>query len=880
MAPKYQFYAVRSGRSPSSRGVYTSWAECKKETTGVKRAQHGHKAVFKGFQSKKEAHTYLSFADDDEAALWVHNKSITAEPNTPEGDKRRRKTSEDRLAQREVQSAPDNQSSSSAAPNHPPQRQLRPRGTRPNYAPTKGTQQVPLRAATDTATGAAIADLQHDVRRLREEQERSDQQQAESQQPPGSPPPLIEESLIVTPPGVYTFDRIADKYTLNLSETERLGPGTRGGPETNWGTEPNPRPPQPGWPLHLLPPVLQRLQHQTAPQPTTSIAPTPQPTEPAPQLPTPNQRTQHPTDPKASRTGCSRCVDWNAPPSRGPIGPYDDLYTSDGFAAVREEILETVVLETVQRLSDDDTNLIETLRKQAVAQSRGSQLNFMRVALKDNHASTLKSQFQLEQQRQEDIVWAKVQEIETIYRRKIVRLQVVASKQKDQSQALVQRIAELQQAQKSYISQIATLLQPQAKTQPSGSESAHLPPPSPTPSTPPTQDGQGAQWGEDFDSDTQFDEDGHYIHDPDAIAERRRDWCHSHGQNLPLPSHIAHYNPKDEYDNDSDGESQLTTLLIAEDQRLEREKDEHLRQLIEERRGDGNNGIRQRRKKGDSNTTPTASQPQAPASVSSPPAASSSSFSAPQHSTKSSQRRGGSAASKAPDTPRQSSGEQHPQELGFRRPKDRNTRRVSFQQQVNKHGGDRGRKTNGKHGTDPRHTGGKSPSSSSSALPPPPSPDSNRKRKAAKGTTNTRPQAKDFFFVDPPPSHSPQPNRKRNDTRADNTDDDEEWRSGHSSPEFVVDSSSSEDDDDALQVQAPTPRANWDKLFQLLEDKEPKDKALRDFFHDQWNADIVQGQQDAWTKATKKAAATHKPKTRKGGRKDKDGAGAGSGTRN
>ena len=119
-----------------------------------------------------------------------------------------------------------------------------------------------------------------------------------------------------------------------------------------------------------------------------------------------------------------------------------------------------------------------------------------------------------------------------------------------------------------------------------------------------------------------------------------------------------------------------------------------------------------------------------------------------------------------------------------------------------------------------------------------------------------------------------------NDTRADNTDDDEERRSGHSSPEFVVDSSSSEDDDDALQVQAPTPRANWDKLFQLLEDKEPKDKALRDFFHDQWNADIVQGQQDAWTKATKKAAATHKPKTRKGGRKDKDGAGAGSGTRN
>ena len=143
MAPKYQFYAVRSGKTPSSRGIYISWPDCQRETKGVTKAKHGHKAVFKGFQSKVEAEKYLNFQDDDDAALWVHNSSQTSEPNTPEGERRqgildrqRKYGGQSNHLQSSSQApAPNRESSSQGpAPNRDPhQRKLRPRGSRPNY---------------------------------------------------------------------------------------------------------------------------------------------------------------------------------------------------------------------------------------------------------------------------------------------------------------------------------------------------------------------------------------------------------------------------------------------------------------------------------------------------------------------------------------------------------------------------------------------------------------------------------------------------------------------------------------------------------------------------------------------------------------------------
>ena len=50
MAQK-KFYAVKQGRQP---GIYTTWADCQKQTVGYKGAK------FKGFVTKEEAEAYMS----------------------------------------------------------------------------------------------------------------------------------------------------------------------------------------------------------------------------------------------------------------------------------------------------------------------------------------------------------------------------------------------------------------------------------------------------------------------------------------------------------------------------------------------------------------------------------------------------------------------------------------------------------------------------------------------------------------------------------------------------------------------------------------------------------------------------------------------------
>jgi hypothetical protein len=56
-------------------------------------------------------------------------------------------------------------------------------------------------------------------------------------------------------PGVYTWNSIANRYTLNLSESERLrfpgrlGRHINGGHDNAWRNAPNPQPPHHGWPL-------------------------------------------------------------------------------------------------------------------------------------------------------------------------------------------------------------------------------------------------------------------------------------------------------------------------------------------------------------------------------------------------------------------------------------------------------------------------------------------------------------------------------------------------------------------------------------------------------------------------------------------------------
>ena len=64
MAQK-KFYAVKQGRQP---GIYTTWAECQKQTVGFKGAK------FKGFVTKAEAEAYMN----DEEVLSAPVEGVVA----------------------------------------------------------------------------------------------------------------------------------------------------------------------------------------------------------------------------------------------------------------------------------------------------------------------------------------------------------------------------------------------------------------------------------------------------------------------------------------------------------------------------------------------------------------------------------------------------------------------------------------------------------------------------------------------------------------------------------------------------------------------------------------------------------------------------------
>ncbi|MCR5176312.1 MAG: ribonuclease H family protein [Anaerovibrio sp.] len=64
MAQK-KFYAVKQGRQP---GIYTTWAECQKQTTGYKGAK------FKGFVTRQEAEAYMA----DEEMITVPVSGMVA----------------------------------------------------------------------------------------------------------------------------------------------------------------------------------------------------------------------------------------------------------------------------------------------------------------------------------------------------------------------------------------------------------------------------------------------------------------------------------------------------------------------------------------------------------------------------------------------------------------------------------------------------------------------------------------------------------------------------------------------------------------------------------------------------------------------------------
>ena len=64
MAQK-KFYAVKQGRHP---GIYSTWAECQKQTVGFKGAK------FKGFVTRTEAEAYMN----DEEALSAPAEGIVA----------------------------------------------------------------------------------------------------------------------------------------------------------------------------------------------------------------------------------------------------------------------------------------------------------------------------------------------------------------------------------------------------------------------------------------------------------------------------------------------------------------------------------------------------------------------------------------------------------------------------------------------------------------------------------------------------------------------------------------------------------------------------------------------------------------------------------
>lgn len=63
---KYEYYAVKVGKNP---GIYSSWDECKQQTTGFP----GNK--YKGFNDKLEAHEFLFESDNSKICEESHHKA-------------------------------------------------------------------------------------------------------------------------------------------------------------------------------------------------------------------------------------------------------------------------------------------------------------------------------------------------------------------------------------------------------------------------------------------------------------------------------------------------------------------------------------------------------------------------------------------------------------------------------------------------------------------------------------------------------------------------------------------------------------------------------------------------------------------------------------
>jgi hypothetical protein len=512
--------------------------------------------------------------------------------------------------------------------------------------------------------------------------------------------------------------------------------------------------------------------------------------------------------------------------------------------------MQTVVQEASERLSNNSDKLVQTLQYQAKVQSRGSQLNFMRTAIADNRPTTLRTQFLLEQKRQEEIVWSKIAEIEEIYKRKLVKQRLDNAKNLQLSHAKDKRV-------ESLLKRVKESLQPDLEPLPPSPA-----PSSPAPSTPSSQDSEGRQeldghiGSDTFDEDTQFDEDGHHVHDPEEIAERKRDFFQSQGRHPSLPPHIAHWDPQGEYE-EEDKEEQTLREIDEDNAKLEREKHAYLRKLCD---------ARQENKRGSDDGYYYTSSSSSPA---------------PRPKAQPNQHRPAPANSRRSETaPTTRLGPREHLQNG-------DTRRVSFQDH-NDQDGSHYELTDKEIEEARQYTLKVQHLPTDQTLRPRQSP--TRKRKASKAskpkapTTKARPKAKDFF-EDSPPNHSPLPDRKHarkppkgNQTDND-TDDNDEWDSAASSPELVVVSSGDED---------ATP-ATLSSLFKLLEQGEVggKETGLGEILrlHDAWNAHNAKkantpSKDKPKTNSKTTASTKTKPRKQRTSTKDKDGAGAGSGTRN
>lgn len=66
-----KFYAVRQGREP---GIYNSWAECQRQTTGFKGA------TFKSFKTLEEAQAFMGGADENTSGKEPSAQGVTDLP--------------------------------------------------------------------------------------------------------------------------------------------------------------------------------------------------------------------------------------------------------------------------------------------------------------------------------------------------------------------------------------------------------------------------------------------------------------------------------------------------------------------------------------------------------------------------------------------------------------------------------------------------------------------------------------------------------------------------------------------------------------------------------------------------------------------------------